>query len=298
MTPFSSRAVGWTERALRDAACLEQRGRPHRAGIELLGDRDEGAIRRRRHQDRDARRRLSGEALGGEADAGPRGAVGSGISRVLQEGQVGRSGAVERRDAADAAVGRDARTRDGAGQGGNLLRGQPVRTLEEQRLAHPAFIGGEGAERNRGCVGPGNRDPGLDRAFARPGGRIARLYPLPGRREHGLAAVRILAAEARRDAAAIGRMDRHGLDQPRETVVRSGNPAQSRRRALEHRQQVVAGLIGERHVAGRAGRPVRARVARHALDRRAVGERLCHTGRVEIDRRNAELIERLHLAGP
>ena len=43
------------QRARRHAARLEQRGRPQRAGIQLLRDRDEGAVGRGRDQHRDVR---------------------------------------------------------------------------------------------------------------------------------------------------------------------------------------------------------------------------------------------------
>jgi hypothetical protein len=129
------------QRALRHATRLEQGGRAHGAGIELLGDRHEGAVRRRRHEHGDAVGGARREALGGEADAGPRRRIGAGIFRVLQEGEIARGRAIERRYAADAAVRRHARPHHGAGERGDLLRGQPLRALEEQRLAHATHCG-------------------------------------------------------------------------------------------------------------------------------------------------------------
>ncbi len=123
------------QRARRDAARLEQRGRPHRARIELLRDRHEGAVWRGRHQNRDVARRSGGEFLGRQADAGVRCGECGAILHVLHEREFAWRRAVERRDPADAPFA-DVAARNRTCQRGNLLRCQSLRALEELKLGH------------------------------------------------------------------------------------------------------------------------------------------------------------------
>jgi hypothetical protein len=124
------------EGARNRATDLEQGGRPQRVGKQLARDFDKGAIGLLDEQHADVLRHMSREAFDGEAGAGVGGFRLADVGGAVEEAQFVRTGAVERRNAGDAAVEIEGTLRHGARQRRNLPNGKPPRRLAEQRRAH------------------------------------------------------------------------------------------------------------------------------------------------------------------
>ena len=80
-------------------------------------------------------RRARHEFLGRQTDAGMRRAERRNVFRILHEAEFAGTGAIERRDAGDAAF-TDITAQNSARQRGDLLRCQPVRARKELQLGH------------------------------------------------------------------------------------------------------------------------------------------------------------------
>ena len=121
----------------RDAARLEQGRRPQRTREQLARYFDERAIGLTQAKHRNVFRRALGVALGRQAGAGAAGRQLRRIFRLVEECEIIGSGAIDRRDAGDAAIEIGAGTRLCARERGDLAHGQSASPIEEKGLGHP-----------------------------------------------------------------------------------------------------------------------------------------------------------------
>ena len=173
ITPASSRAVGCTCALAARPWRLEQRRRPQRIGEELARHGDEGRIGMRDLEHRDARRQRRGKARPDQTGAGARRRGVAEIFGIVEEAQIGRARGIERRDIADAAIGRIALAQLGARQRGDLAGRQFA--IGGDKIGHPA-VRNTSLERGSGRA---------DRAFPhRSHGVIRQNFAPPPKANH------------------------------------------------------------------------------------------------------------------
>jgi len=114
----------------------EQRRRAQHVGKQFARHSNEGRIRMRGLENGNARRQRSGKARPDQTGAGARYRGITEIFGVVEKGQVGRPGGIERRDVPDAAIGGNAFAQLGARQRGDVAGGQLASGSD--RVGHPA----------------------------------------------------------------------------------------------------------------------------------------------------------------
>src|SRR5947209_13895700 len=99
-------------------------------------DLNEGAVRLGGNEQGETGRRTGKETRGQEARAGLRCGQVRPVARIVEEGEVARPRAVERRDVADRAIGGRPGMQLRAGERSDVADGQTRGRLKESRLGH------------------------------------------------------------------------------------------------------------------------------------------------------------------